>query len=681
MHIRQSIKDSEKKILTSFLRILISSKSKKEALVSSLKEITHVGWLPIHPKGGIFLVSKDNPQQIELYTTTANFSPELHVLCAKIDFGHCICGRAASTKEIVFVDCVDDKHDVRFDGISAHGHYSVPFFDSNNQLQGVLVLYVEHGHKATKQECEFLKMISFGLGAVCERFEKEDQIKADNIKLKLAKAELDATSLVSRTDLKGAITYVNDKFCMISKYSREELIGQHHRIINSAFHSREFWKGCWETISRGKIFRGEVCNQAKDGSKYWVETTIFPIFDQAQNITGYSAVRLDITSKKNTEKKIQHQSKLASIGEMASSVGHEINNPLAIVSGNITLIKRIMEKEKIKSPQIEDKILKIQDANGRIRGIVDGLRTFSRVDSDELTLVSMREAIDKTVNLVSDMYKRDGISIIVEDKNTQLYTMGILGKVQQIIMNLLSNAKDATISQQSREICIALKAEGIGKCLRLSISDNGTGMSDEVKRKVLEPFFTTKGEGVGTGIGLGLVRNYVDGMHGKVEISTELGVGSTFSIIIPSVPGDAISPPLLSTPTLADLGDSIKGQALVVDDEALIREILVEYLEGMGLSVDCADDGDTALEMVNKKKYDFILTDMKMPRMSGDKFIEEAQKGVNDKAGYIVITGGMNSINTPEKRKALRNMVDTIILKPFNEEIIHDAIVKIKKKN
>ena len=124
------VKQAEKDILANFLSTLVKFDDKKKAIASVLKAITSVDWLPIEPKGGVFLVSKSNPKQLELYVMTDNFTPELHLLCKKNDFGHCICGKAAATREIVFVDCVDDRHDVTFEGITPHGHYSVPFFDS-----------------------------------------------------------------------------------------------------------------------------------------------------------------------------------------------------------------------------------------------------------------------------------------------------------------------------------------------------------------------------------------------------------------------------------------------------------------------------------------------------------------------------------------------------------------------
>ena len=178
------IKKAEKEILGNFLDILNSHTSKGTALKAALAEIVSIDWLPIEPKGGMFLVSKDNPEQLSLYTTTSNFSPELLTLCKKVDFGYCICGRAASSKKIMFVDCVDEKHDTRFDGISPHGHYSVPFFNSDEELLGVFVLYVPHGHKYKEEEAQYLEFVAKGLGSICQRFDQEEEARELDRRLK-----------------------------------------------------------------------------------------------------------------------------------------------------------------------------------------------------------------------------------------------------------------------------------------------------------------------------------------------------------------------------------------------------------------------------------------------------------------------------------------------------------------
>ena len=144
---------------------------------------------------------------------------------------------------------------------------------------------------------------------------------------------IDQSAIIATTDTRGRITYVNEKFCEISKYSRAELIGQDHRILNSGLHSKEFIRELWVTIANGRIWRGELRNRAKDGSLYWVDTTIVPFLDDRGKPYQYMALRYEITARKNSEQRLHEQEALARLGQMAAVVAHEVKNPIAGIRG------------------------------------------------------------------------------------------------------------------------------------------------------------------------------------------------------------------------------------------------------------------------------------------------------------------------------------------------------------
>ena len=145
--------------------------------------------------------------------------------------------------------------------------------------------------------------------------------------------------------MQGKIAYVNEKFCQISGYSEAELLGEDHRIINSGYHPKEFFRTLWTTIGSGQIWTGEIRNRAKSGEIYWVDTTIVPFLDDRGKPYQYVAIRFEITERKRAEARLREQETLARLGEMAAVVAHEVKNPLAGIRGAVQVIGGRMAPE------------------------------------------------------------------------------------------------------------------------------------------------------------------------------------------------------------------------------------------------------------------------------------------------------------------------------------------------
>src|SRR5437660_6491051 len=197
-------------------------------------------------------------------------------------------------------------------------------------------------------------VLNINAGPTVGDYSTEEALRRSLKELADLKFALDESAIVDITDQRGTIKYVNDKFCKISKYTREELLGQDHRIINSTYHPKEFIRNLWTTIASGRVWRGEIRNRAKDGSIYWVDTTIVPFLNAEGKPYQYVAIRYDITERKLAEEQVlqqagelQRAAQLSFVGELAAGLAHEIKNPLAGIQGAVDILIRRSEERRV----------------------------------------------------------------------------------------------------------------------------------------------------------------------------------------------------------------------------------------------------------------------------------------------------------------------------------------------
>ncbi|MFT6070988.1 MAG: two-component system sensor histidine kinase EvgS [Bacteriovoracaceae bacterium] len=477
-------------------------------------------------------------------------------------------------------------------------------------------------------------------------------------------------------DMTGRMVDINRMFTEIIGYEASELELVNYWNLCSEQHEGDEERLLDQLEREGSFgpFRRDF--RRKDGSIVPVQLNGF-IIENYYGVKGIFTLVEDITEKLAIDEKIEaqrkklvHSAKLASIGEMAAGVGHEINNPLSIATGNISLIKRYLKAQNLESDKMNQYLGSIDYANERIRKIVYGLKLYSRLDASIYKKTSMSEAILETIKLTAKIYEKDGVNIHFENQSADLFINGSQGELQQILINLLSNAKDATEGQDEREITIALIKKG--EFAELSINDNGEGIPDKIKDLLFDPFFTTKEPGKGTGLGLGLVYELVEKIDGEISVNSTPGIGSSFKIIIPLF--DGVESENEDVKEESNLRTSFKGSVLVVDDEEKIRLILKEFLLDSGLKVDLANDGDAALEKAQDKDYDLIYTDIKMPKMDGEEFIKKAKLVQPSSTNFVIMTGGVTKDYAKDVGVELDSLADAFILKPFTLEVIEETL-------
>ncbi|HIK11895.1 MAG TPA: PAS domain-containing sensor histidine kinase [Oscillatoriaceae cyanobacterium M33_DOE_052] len=348
----------------------------------------------------------------------------------------------------------------------------------------------------------------------------ESRLRQSIKELSDIKLALDKAAILAITDANGVITYANNKFCELSKYSGKELIGNTHKVVNSQYHNRKFFADLWETISRGDIWKGEIKNRAKDGSYYWVDTTIIPFLDEAGQPFQYFAIRFDITSRKQVEEALQksqaklkrqtqqlqgtlselqraqtqlvQNEKMTALGQIAAGLAHEINNPVSFIFGNIAhadsyikdmlhLIELYQKYGEPLAPEIaahleemdlefmsEDlpKLLASMKVGAeRIREIVLSLRNFSRLDESGRKRVDIHEGIESTLLLLQNRLHGmpDGAIEVIKTYGNLPAVECCAADMNQVFMSILSNAIDALESQpgpRQIQICTEVVAGG-----------------------------------------------------------------------------------------------------------------------------------------------------------------------------------------------------------------------------
>lgn len=352
---------------------------------------------------------------------------------------------------------------------------------------------------------------------------------------------LDQASIVAFTDSRGVITYANDKFCEISKYSRAELLGQTHRIVNSGHHPKEFFAGLWNTIARGHVWKGELKNRAKDGSYYWVFTTIVPFMTDAGRPYKYVAIRTDITEQKFAQEQAErqrtalvHSEKMASVGELAAGVAHELGNPLATISGRMEFLEMLIRSGKAGQAEILKTIQTVKQLCDRMSSIIRGMKSLSRDGThDTFQNTSLNLLIRDVLSFATDNLQKHGIEVRFEpiDDRIQLCCQGT--QISQVLVNLINNARDAILSLDER--WIKIEALDKGDTVEIAVTDSGKGIPKDIHEKIMEPFFTTKQMGKGSGLGLSVSKTIIDFHGGALRI--DAGSPNTrFVVILPKNP-------------------------------------------------------------------------------------------------------------------------------------------------
>lgn len=484
------------------------------------------------------------------------------------------------------------------------------------------------------------------LGSVVTFSDISRRKQAEEDKGRLAAAIEHAADEIIITDLDGVIGYVNPAFERVTGYSRDEAVGMTPRVLKSGKHNKEYYQDLWGTIRAGKVWSNRIINRTKSGVLIEEDATISPIFDAAERAIGYVAVKRDITEKVKMEERLRQANKMESLGTLAGAIAHDFNNILSGIIGFASL--SLMEVEP--DGRVAESLNGILRASGTATELVKQILAFSRKGSTEFKPVAIQDVAKDVVKLLRcTMPKKIEIDVSIEGDCGLVW--GNASQIHQVLMNLGTNAyhamreKGGVLTVQVNELLQAEVGHGVGavgsRFVELQISDTGGGIASEDLAHIFEPYFTTKKEGEGTGLGLSTVREIVKSHNGEIAVQSEPGCGATFTLTFPvcEKQGAALDLGVIST-ALPEL----RGHILLVDDASINVMLAQEILQSAGCKVTGLTDSIEALELFRKKPdgFDLVVTDQVMPELTGDAMAREMLK-IRPDIPIIMVTGNENA--------------------------------------
>ncbi len=372
--------------------------------------------------------------------------------------------------------------------------------------------------------------------------ENMNLIKKQQEDLSNFKEALDKSANVIITDPTGTIVYVNDDFCKVSKFSREELLGQNPRIVNSHYHNKEFFKNMWETILEGKTWKGDIKNKAKDGSYYWSKATIAPLLGDDGEPEQFIAIHTDITNQKILEEKLSEALKNVKESELqkeefSSMMTHELNTPLVPIKGYCEMIKDTDTFGPLNKDQL-DFINKIDSNATLLERLISDLLDVQKLDMKKMTFLITEFGLEGFMDELKEnnmhLMKNKKINFTIKyPKN--LILNSDKQRLRQVLDNLIRNSVDFVPMKDGR---ILVEAKIKEKNIIFSVQDNGPGIPKEKQSHIFKKFYqidtsATRKHG-GTGLGLVICKGIAEGLRGKIWLESEFGKGTTFFIYFPA---------------------------------------------------------------------------------------------------------------------------------------------------
>ncbi|TLP67358.1 PAS domain S-box protein [Parasedimentitalea maritima] len=516
-------------------------------------------------------------------------------------------------------------------------------------------------------------LVQYLRGAVSQlALELRERRRLQRSESQLATAVEQSPATIVVTDTDARIQYVNKKFETLSGWRRDEVIGETPAFLQSGRTSAANYELLRQRLLEGKSWTGVFLNRKKDGSEYWVETTILPLVAADGTIQNFIASGEDITEKRHARDQVIQAQKLEAVGQLSGGIAHDFNNILTTIIGASHLAALDADDGSDLAGEIEH----IDIAARRAQNLVRELLTFARREPGQPQAVDLSEIVSEVSRLL-----RASMPPMIRlrcDTSGPLAVLGDPTHLHQILMNLCRNASEAIGAEDGTiEIGFAASNPPQGFAPRddgwvlLTVRDDGPGMSEGTRARLFEPFFTTKPLGKGAGLGLAVVYGLVEEIGGQITVESTRGQGTCFSVLLPASSEQALTEER-DRPELPRGHETI----MLVDDDMEIAGTLRRILLRLGYRVEAFTSPLVALERIRQwpDRFDVILSDLMMPDLSGEALVTEI-RGLRPNipvlfcSGYkpdtIVVPGEQpevldKPVDPATLAKKLRHLLDSI---------------------
>ncbi len=493
----------------------------------------------------------------------------------------------------------------------------------NGLTVGSLALAADKPNHFSGERIDLVQSVADQLSNVLAR------VRLERERLRLSTAIEQASDAVIITDVDNIVQYVNPGFERITGYPRAEVIGKPAVFFTDIDGGAS--QDAHMPFTGGEEWRGRLVNKKKDGSQYTVDTSLSPIRDKAGMIVNFVGVQRDITEELKMEQRYLQAQKMEAIGRLAGGVAHDFNNLLTAIMGYADILSDKVGSGGDQSADLNE----IKRAAERAAGLTRQLLAFSRKQVMQPQILNLNGIVRDMERMLKPLIGED-----IELVNSLDPHLGTVradpGQIEQVIMNLVVNARDAMpnggrllLATRNAEIGAAYARQhpGIqsGPFVILTVSDTGTGMSEEVLPHLFEPFFTTKEEGKGTGLALATVYGIIKQTGGYITSKSELGKGTSFEILLPRLESEAEKAEGAREPESTTQGTE---KILLVEDNEMVRDLAYKVLSNQGYDVSLAKNPDEALEYSSgfRETIDMLITDVVMPGMGGRELMEKIKR-------------------------------------------------------